>query len=520
MINKGASMQIKVDLIGDQFLGADLKIFTAFQKTKVASPKNKKTDKEETTASIDHWSDKGLKEEFENLKSRKNFNAAKDEKLAFTGATGETVWVVGMGDKTKAKAEDIRKSVAKVFKSAKSSKFENIAFDVPGFNVVRDEVQTIRLIGESLYMTDYSFDKYKSKKSEAAEMKVILGRAEKKNSSKIDKALASVKNIGESISLIKDFVNEAPNFLHSEQYAKLIDADVKKNLKNVKVKILNKAQIQKEKMGMFLSVNSGSAYEPRLVHLTYEPARSNSKTKHIALVGKGITFDTGGYSLKPGASMAGMKNDMGGSATVYGAFRAAVLEKAPVKITCILAITDNAVNEHATVPDSIVTARNGKTVEILNTDAEGRLILGDALDYACDQNPDYIIDAATLTGACLVALGNQVCAILGNDQKWINEILGAASNQDEYMWQLPIINEWKQDIKSKVADIKNIGTPMRAGTAIGAAFLEEFIKNDIKWAHLDVAGVVESQSHLPYCGSHGASGLIVRTLTHLLVNAK
>jgi leucyl aminopeptidase len=273
-------------------------------------------------------------------------------------------------------------------------------------------------------------------------------------------------------------------------------------------------------MGMFLSVNAGSAYEPRLVHLTYEPARATSKTKHIALVGKGITFDTGGYCVKPGASMAGMKNDMGGSATVYGAFRAAVLEKAPVKITCILAITDNAINEHATFPDAIVTARNGKTVEILNTDAEGRLILGDALDYACDQNPQYIIDAATLTGACLVALGNQVCAILGNDQKWVEEILKSAKEKDEYMWQLPIINEWRQDIKSKIADLKNIGTPMRAGTAIGAAFLEEFIKNDVKWAHLDVAGVVDSQSHLPYCSAHGASGLMIRSLTHLLVNAK
>jgi leucyl aminopeptidase len=119
-----------------------------------------------------------------------------------------------------------------------------------------------------------------------------------------------------------------------------------------------------------------------------------------------------------------------------------------------------------------------------------------------------------------VALGNQVCAVLGNDQKWVDEILKAAKARDEYMWQLPIIHEWRQDIKSKVADIKNIGTPMRAGTAIGAAFLEEFIKNDIKWAHLDIAGVVDAQSHLPYCSAHGASGLIIRTLTHLLVNAK
>lgn len=516
-------MQIKLDTVGDQFLSAELKILTAFQKTNTSKPtaKKKKTeDKADSSVSIDHWSDKGLKEEYDNLKATKNYKAAKDETLSFTGATGESVWVIGLGDKSKITAEDIRKSVAKAFKAAKAAKFETIAFDVTGFNALRDEALTSQLIAEAIYLSDYSFEIYKSKKSEKLSMTVVLGHVEKKNSQKIEKALTSAKNICNSISVIKDFINEVPNVLNSEEYARRVEADAKKNLKGVKVKILNKAAIQKEKMGMLLSVNSGSAYEPRIVHLTYEPAKSTSKTKHIALVGKGITFDTGGYSLKPGGSMMNMKNDMGGSATVYGAFRAAVLEKAPVKITCILAMTDNAVNEYATMPDSVVTARNGKTVEILNTDAEGRLILGDALDYACDLNPDCIIDAATLTGACLVALGNQVCAILGNDQKWIGEVLGAAKDQDEYMWQLPIINEWRQDLKSKVADLKNIGTPMRAGTPLGAAFLEEFIKNDIKWAHLDIAGVVDSQSHLPYCTSHGASGLIVRTLTHLLVNAK
>ena len=508
-------MNAVLDLVGDQFLNAELKILTAYQKT--STPKTKAA-KPETSISVDHWSDKSLKEEFQNLKSLKNYKAGKDETLAFTGATGETVWVIGLGDKSKFTAEDIRKSVAKIFKNAKTNKISTIAFDVPGFNTVRDEVETTRLIAESIEMSDYAFDKYKSKKADKVETKIILAHVEKKNSVKLQKVLSSVKNICGSISIIKDFINEAPNVLHSEEYARLIDADVKKNLKGVKIKILNKAQIQKEKMGLLLSVNAGSAYEPRLVHLTYEPARSNAKTKHIALVGKGITFDTGGYSLKPGANMMGMKNDMGGSATVYGAFRAAVLEKSPVKITCILAITDNAINSMATVPDSIITGRNGKTVEILNTDAEGRLILADAVDYACDQNPHYLIDAATLTGACLVALGNQVCAILGNDQKWMNEIMAAAKSQDEYMWQLPIINEWRQDIKSKVADLRNIGTPMRAGTAIGAAFIEEFVKNDVKWAHLDVAGIVEAQSHLPYCSAHGASGLMVRTLTHILMN--
>lgn len=267
-------MQIKLDVAGEQFLAAELKILTAFQKTSTAKTKGAKS---ETTVSIDHWSDKGLKEEFHNLKSSKNYKAAKDETISFTGATGEAVWVVGLGDKTKFHAEDIRKVIAKILRGTKGSKFSTIAIDVPGFNTLRDEVKTVQAITESIYMTDYSFDKYKSKKADPHNYTVILGHTDKKNSQKIEKALASVKNICESINVAKDFINEAPNVLHSEEYAKRVEADVKKNLKGVKVKILNKAQIQKEKMGMFLSVNAGSAYEPRLVHLTYEPANQIQK---------------------------------------------------------------------------------------------------------------------------------------------------------------------------------------------------------------------------------------------------
>jgi leucyl aminopeptidase len=293
---------------------------------------------------------------------------------------------------------------------------------------------------------------------------------------------------------------------------------VKKNLKGVKVKVLGKAEMKKEGMNLFLAVNAGSAHEPQLVHLTYEPKKKSPKTKHIALVGKGITFDTGGYSLKPGASMMGMKFDMAGSATVYGAFRAAVLSNCPNKITCIMALTDNAVSSHATMPDSIVKTRNGKTVEILNTDAEGRLILADAMDYACDQNPDFIIDAATLTGACIVALGSQVAGLMTNNQKFADKFLASAHAEEEYVWQLPLIDEWRQDTKSKVADLKNIGTAGKAGTALGAVFIEEFVKNDIPWIHLDIAGVADSSTHLPYCPSVGASGTMIRSVYHHIMH--
>jgi leucyl aminopeptidase len=515
-------MIIKLDATGDQFLNCDLKILTAFQvevsSTSKTKGKGKATKTTESPVSIAHWQNKTLVEEFMGLRAAATFKANKDETLTFTGALGETILVVGLGKKDSFDDESIRKSIAKVLK-AHASKFSSIGIDVEGFNTIEDDIQTAALIAESIGMCDYTYDNYKSKKTPKTDCTIFLA-VDKKNASKIEKEVASVKNITNSINVARDFVNEVPNVLNSVEYAKRIEDDVKKNLKGVKIKVLNKAQLKKENMNLFLSVNAGSAHEARLVHLTYEPAKSNAKTKHVCLVGKGLTFDTGGYSLKPGASMMGMKYDMAGSATVYGAFRAAVLEKAPIKITCILAMTDNAVNEMATMPDSVVTARNGTTVEILNTDAEGRLVLADAFDYACDLKPHYLIDAATLTGACLVALGSQVAGVMGNDDEFYAELKNHADANGEYIWQLPIIEEWRQDIKSKIADIKNIGTPMRAGTTTAAAFLECFIKNDVKWAHFDIAGVADSASHLPYCPANGASGLIIRTLTSYLLDGK
>lgn len=511
-------MKLILDQSGQKTMDAEVKVLSAFQKVKTTKVKGKSTT--ENVVSIDHWTDSGLKEEFSQLKAAKNFKANKDEVVAFSGPMGEIVKVIGLGDKSKVKAEDLRKTTARIFKSLKGEKHTTISFDVNSFDVVRDTAKAVGLMAEAIGMSNYVFDKYLGKKSPAALQTVLFTGFDKRKEAALTKAIHDAQVVAEAITVVRDFANEAPNVLHSVEYAKQVEADVKANLKGVKIKILNKAQIKAENMNLFLSVNAGSAYEPRLVHLTYEPTKKTAKTKHIALVGKGITFDTGGYSLKPGANMMTMKYDMSGSATVYGAFRAAVLMKAPVKITCLMVMTDNAVNSLATVPDSIIKARNGKTVEILNTDAEGRLILADALDYACDLKPDGIIDAATLTGACLVALGNQVTGVMGNNQKWIDTVIASGQASDEYMWQLPIIDEWRSDMKGKASDLRNIGTPMRAGTATAAAFLEEFIKNDIPWVHLDIAGTAEGQTHLPYCPPHGSSGLTVRSLLHLLMNYK
>jgi len=423
--------------------------------------------------------------------------------------------ILGLGEQKKIESEKLRRSFSKSIKSIKS---EDIEIDFDGFSKKLGVDKTLDIFLESLYLSNYTFNKYKTKATEKNVTYVF--NSKKVTKAKFDKLNDKNQSISSSVNVCRDYVNEAPNYLNSEVYADLIEKDIKKNVKGkrVKVKILKRSEIKKEKMNLFLSVNSGSAYEPRLVHLTYTPQKATKNTKHIALVGKGITFDTGGYSLKPSASMMGMKFDMGGSATLYGAFRSAVLQESKNKITCILAMTDNNVNSKATTPDSIVKGRNGKTVEILNTDAEGRLILADALDYACDLKPNAIIDAATLTGACLVAFGTEVCAILGNDQKLIDSIMKSSKNVNEYLWQLPIIDEYRDHMKSKIADLKNIGKGRMAGTATAAAFLENFIKNDISWAHLDIAGVCDSQTHLPYCPSSGASGIMVRTVSDYLMN--
>jgi leucyl aminopeptidase len=498
-------MKIHLDFETKHYDDADVKIVGLYAKKDNAGVANT-------------WTQKDLFKEFTALKAAKNFKAAAGTTFTFTASTGETVVVVGMGEKTKAKAEGIRRATATGYKAVAGKKYDSVAMDAASFNATSKLLDCVALINEALQLTSYKFDKHQSKKTENSFDQFCVYVADKKIKRSVDKVIAHSDNLSSSVNYCRDLVNEVPNVLQSEEYAARIETEVKTTLKGrgVTIKTLGMKELKKENMNLFLAVNAGSAFDPRLVHLTYTPKKATKNTKHIALVGKGLTFDTGGYSLKPGASMAGMKFDMGGSATVYGAFRAAVLNGSPYKITCILGMTDNAVNESATFPDAVVKGRNGTTVEILNTDAEGRLVLADCLDYACDQKPDFIIDAATLTGACLVALGTEVCAVLGNNDKFIKSVTDSAKASDEYMWQLPIIPEWRNDMKSKIADLKNIGSSRFAGTATAAAFLENFVRDDIPWAHLDIAGVCDSQKHLPYCPASGGSGLIVRSLHHLL----
>ncbi len=455
---------------------------------------------------------------FDFVKASNNFDGSKGKTVSFTLSDGTQAVAWGLGNKANYDLEALRRTTASLYKVA-SAKYKTIVIRMDSFKAKGKMEDSVGAFTEALYMTAYKFEKYLSEQSTSILETIILESKEKitvknKAQSALDRALV----ISESVNLCRDFVNEPPNILNSVSYAKRILADATK-IKGVKVKVLGKAELKKEKAGCFLAVNAGSAHEPQLVHLTYTPTQK-SNGRHIALVGKGLTFDTGGYSLKPGGSMINMKFDMAGSSTVYAAFRAAALLGSSTNLTCILGMTDNAVNEHAIMPDSIVTASNGKTVEILNTDAEGRLVLADCLTYACKQDPDTIIDAATLTGACLVAVGHEVCAVLGNDQQVIDDLCNSAERRSEYMWQLPILPEHHQDMKSNIADLKNIAGNRFAGTSKAAAFLENFVTENVSWAHLDIAGIGDSQGHLPYCPAKGSSGSIVRTLIDYIETSK
>ncbi len=508
--------------ISDKFRGYFMDINLDYKQTILESTEiivlsafSKKGEKS-SVLSINHW-DKEIIKSFKNVDSSAFFKGGLGENFFFNLDNGQTILVLGLGEKKSLTFERLRREIATMFKLV-SKKNSNLVIDIDGMIVKGSMEKTVACVSESLTLTSYFFDKYKSKKS-SQELKVVTLYSKDKTvvKDRYKKALSRASIISESVNISRDFVNEIPNFLNSEMFAKLVEKDAK-GVSGVKVKVLGREQLKKEKMNLFLSVNAGSKFAPRLVHLTYTPKIMNSKTKHVVLVGKGLTFDTGGYSLKPSASMVNMKFDMAGAATVYGAFRAAALLAPKTKITCVLGMTDNALSVSATMPDSIITGRSGATVEILNTDAEGRLVLADCLDYACDLKPNAIIDCATLTGAVLVSLGTEICGVMGNNGKLTKDLISSAKSVDEYMWQLPIIDEFRDDIKSSIADIKNIGSSRFGGTSKAAAFLQHFIKDDIAWAHLDIAGIGDSQSHLPYCPKKGASGLIVRTLVDYLTN--
>jgi leucyl aminopeptidase len=304
-------------------------------------------------------------------------------------------------------------------------------------------------------------------------------------------------------------INEPANVITPTELARHAEEAAKEY--GLEIDVLDDARMKDLGMGACLGVAQGSAEPGKIIVLTYTPETESKET--IAIVGKGITFDTGGISIKPSDGMEKMKYDMAGGATTIGAMRAIAQLKPPVKVIGIVPTTENMPGGRAQRPGDVVRAMTGKTIEVINTDAEGRLILADAVAYARKLGATKIVDLATLTGAVSIALGDVYVAILGSDQAWIDQVLAAGKKAGEKIWQLPLDKDYREQIKSEIADIKNIGG-RKAGTITGAYFIREFVE-DTPWAHLDIAGTAWNETAKPHLAV-GPTGVSLRTLVNLV----
>lgn len=375
--------------------------------------------------------------------------------------------------------------------------------------IVGNGASTLALV-EGFMLSNYQFLKYFK---EAEEMKFALSNVEVKGDFTA-KQISDLNNTVKAVYWARTMVNEPVSFLNATQLATEIEALGKEA--NFSVKVLGRKEIEDLKMGGLLAVNKGSIDQPTFTIMEYKPANPINK-KPIVLVGKGVVYDTGGLSLKPTAgSMDSMKSDMGGAACMAGTIYAAALNDVNVHVIGLVPATDNRPGGNAYAPGDVITMFDGTTIEVLNTDAEGRMILADAIAYATQYDPEVIIDAATLTGAALVVAGDMASCIMGNDEQTIDAIIASGYNVHERLAKLPFWDDYKDLLKSNVADMKNIGGRF-AGTITAGKFLEHFAK--APYVHMDIAGPAWMDAPRDYKGN-GGTGSGVRTLVDFLTNYK
>ncbi|WP_028628408.1 leucyl aminopeptidase [Metapseudomonas resinovorans] len=373
----------------------------------------------------------------------------------------------------------------------------------------RDAYGKARLMVETLADGGYVFDRFKSQKADPKALKKIILLVEKAEQAEVERGSLHAQAIANGMAFTRDLGNLPPNLCHPSYIAEEAKALAKAH-KNLKVDVLDEKKLKELGAGAFLAVAQGSEQPPRMIVLNYQGGKKEDKP--FALVGKGITFDTGGISIKPAAGMDEMKYDMCGAASVLGTFRAVLELQLPINLVGLLACAENMPSGGATRPGDIVTTMSGQTVEILNTDAEGRLVLCDTLTYAERFNPQAVIDIATLTGACIVALGSNTSGLMGNNDGLIKQILKAGEYADDRAWQLPLFDEYQEQLDSPFADIANIGGP-KAGTITAGCFLSRFAKK-YHWAHLDIAGTAWVSGGK----DKGATGRPVPLLTQYLLD--
>ena len=435
-----------------------------------------------------------------------NFSGKKSELTFLTIKSG--VLCVGLGKVSKAQPlemETLRRASA-VAARALAGK-PSALFALPTSTTVATHAVTV-----GVELGAYTFTQFKTKTektSEGLKQANILVKDLFVNKSVFQEA----QIIAESVKNVRNLVNTPPSHMYPETFADYVKKSFKRNAK-LTVEILEEKALKKQGYGALIGVGQGSVNPPRFVRLAY---KSRGADFHLALVGKGITFDTGGISLKPPSSMHTMKCDMAGAATVIEAFRAIMQLDLKINVSAYAALAENMPSATAQRPSDVVTTFGGKTVEVLNTDAEGRLVLADALGRAQKDKPDLIIDIATLTGAATVALGSRTAGIMANKEEARDQVFASAKETGEAMWPMQIPEETRTILDSKTADIANVGfTPNPAGgMMVGAAFLQEFVDENIAWVHIDIAPPAFNEG-APYgYNGFGGTGVGVRTLVHL-----
>lgn len=418
------------------------------------------------------------------------------------------IFVVGLGKQQDFSLSKVRNLNAKLIKQINSDKsIKKVVSILHGAGIAGLCAESCaQMITEGVISGLYSFDKYKSDKKEINTEEFIIAELDDEKFEKAKKGLEKGLIVAESVNEARNLINESSQYLYPETLA---DYAVKNS--GVKTTVYNKEQIKEMGMNAFLAVGQGSVHEPKFIHMEYKP--ENPKKK-IAIIGKGITFDAGGLDLKPPSSMLTMRDDMSGAAAVITTMKAISKLKPEVEVHAIVAACENMPSGSSYKPGDVIIAKSGRSIEIDNTDAEGRVTLADALCYAEELGVDEIIDIATLTGACMVALGTVASGIMGNDDEKIKEFIDTAKQVGEKFWQLPMDEEYGDSLKSDIADTKNTGGRMGGASAAGI-FLSKFVKKT-PWIHLDIAGT----AFLDRANAEGiknATGVGVRSLIRYIV---
>jgi leucyl aminopeptidase len=420
------------------------------------------------------------------------------------GLKADRLLLIGCGERDAYKAARISQMAGTATRFLRSKNARSVAIAPRAEGDIGMIAQTV--IGGAI-MGLFEMDKYRTKDKEKRQLDRIAVVMEGEDDKALRKGAERGRIIGEAVNFTRDLANEPGGYLTPTILAGRA-REVGKEF-GLSIDVLDQKRMEKLGMGSLLSVSRGSDEPPKLIVMKYEPRKRAKQKGLLALVGKGITFDSGGISLKPGENMELMKYDMSGAATVIGAMRAIAQLQPSIPVLGVAPCSENLPSGKATKPGDIVTAMTGKTIEVINTDAEGRLVLADAMAYARKLGATQIIDMATLTGAVSIALGDVNTAILGTDQELINQVIAAGKEVGEKFWQLPLDSEYTNQIKSDIADIKNVGGK-KAGTITAAAFLKEFA-DDTSWAHLDIAGTAWGDTAKPF-RSKGPTGIAVRTL--------